>query len=158
MGASVLISLSEEERTEFQRRCRSGTTPARIKERLSILLLADEGLSNEEIAGAMPVSAHKAGRWRNRFADSGLAGIEKDRPRGGNHGGANSAEQAVLRQKIIDTTAIPGEPVSYYEICRLRSFGKIALRTLPSMGKPTDNRCSWPLLLLAFAKRCPLRV
>lgn len=104
MGASVLVLLSDAERAEFQRQCRSGKTPTRIRERLSIILLADEGLSNEEIAEIMPVSAHKAGRWRNRFAEQGLSGIEKDRPRGGNHGGADSAKQAVLRQKIIDKT------------------------------------------------------
>lgn len=104
MPAPVLISLSEDERMEFHRRCRSGKTPARIKERLSIVLLADEGLSNGEISKCVPVSAHKIGRWRNRFAELGLAGIEKDLPRGGNHGGADSAKQAKLRTKIIALT------------------------------------------------------
>lgn len=104
MAAQTLISLSNVERAEFQRLCRSGKTPGRLKERLSIILLADEGLSNGEIAQLMPVSAHKAGRWRNRFAQDGLASLERDRPRGGNHGGANAQEQALLRQKVIETT------------------------------------------------------
>lgn len=99
--SAAIINLSEDERSEFQRRCCSGKTPARIKERLSIVLLADEGLNNVEIANHMPVSSHKVAPWRNRFADHGMAGIEKDLPRGANHGGANSASQAKLRQKIL---------------------------------------------------------
>lgn len=104
MAAPTLICLSDDERTEFLRRCRSGMTPARLKERLSIVLLADEGLSNGEIADLLPISAHKAGRWRNRFAEQGLSALEKDRPRGGNHGGADSSQQALLRQKVIEMT------------------------------------------------------
>jgi len=33
-----------------------------------------------------------------------MSGIEKDLPRGANHGGDNSAEQAALRQMIIEAT------------------------------------------------------
>lgn len=104
MPAPVVIALTDEEREEFRRRCRSGKTPARLKERLSIVLFADEGLSNNQIAECLPFSAHKIGRWRNRFAESGLKGIEKDLPRGGNHGGADSKKQARLRKQIIEYT------------------------------------------------------
>lgn len=104
MPAPTAISLTEEERTEFQRLCRSKKTPARLIERLSIVLLADEGLSNGEIHERLPFGIHKIARWRNRFAESGLKGIEKDLPRGGNHGGADSAKQARLRKRIIDYT------------------------------------------------------
>lgn len=102
--SAAIINLSDDERTEFHRRCRSGKTPVRIKERLSIVLLADEGLSNVEISNHMPVSPHKVARWRNRFVEHGLVGIEKDLPRGANHGGANSTKQAKLRQEIIKLT------------------------------------------------------
>lgn len=104
MPAPIAIALTNEERTEFHRCCRSGKTPARLKERLSIVLLADEGLSNVEISERLPFSVHKIARWRNRFAESGLKGIEKDLPRGANHGGADSKKQARLRQKIIEYT------------------------------------------------------
>lgn len=104
MPAPVTITLSEEERKEFHRLCRSGKTPARLKERLSIVLLADEGLSNAEISEQLPFGIHKIARWRNRFAESGLKGIEKDLPRGANHGGADSAAQARLRKRVIEYT------------------------------------------------------
>ena len=75
-----------------------------MKQRLSIALLADEGLTNAEIAKHVPLNVQTIGRWRNRFAESGLAGIEKDRPRGANHGGADSAKQTILRKKVIKWT------------------------------------------------------
>jgi transposase len=98
------ICLSEDEREEYQRITRSGSTSIRLRERLCIVLLADEGLSNQEIAQHMPVSAHKAGRWRNRFVELGLSGLEKNLPRGSNHGGAKTKKQTQLRQAIIDKT------------------------------------------------------
>lgn len=104
MGAPAAVVLSSEEREEYERLCRSGMTSARLKERLTIILLADEGLNNGEIAKRLPVSAHKAGRWRNRFADKGIAGIEKDLPRGDNYGGKDVQQQAQLRRQIIEKT------------------------------------------------------
>lgn len=104
MPAPIVITLTEEERIEFHRRCRSGTTATRIKERLSIVLLANEGMSNDEIVKVVPFGIHKIARWRNRYAELGLEGIEKDLPRGANHGGANSEKQAKLRQRIIRYT------------------------------------------------------
>ncbi len=104
MGAPAAIVLSPEEREAYERLCRSGMTPVRLKERLSIILLADEGLNNGDIAKRLPVSAHKAGRWRNRFIDEGIAGIEKDLPRGGNYAGKDVEQQAHLRRQIIEKT------------------------------------------------------
>jgi hypothetical protein len=52
----------------------------------------------------LPFGILKIERWRNRFTESGLKGIEQYLPRGGNHGGADSAKQALLRKRIIDYT------------------------------------------------------
>lgn len=104
MPASLLVELSDDERKDFRRRCRSGKTAARVKERLSIILLADEGLTNQEIAEHMPVSAHKASRWRKRYHEHGLAGIIKDKPRGATMYGSASEDHAQLRHIILEKT------------------------------------------------------
>ncbi len=104
MGAPTAIVLLDEEREEYERLYYSGMTAVRLKERLAIILLADEGLNNGEISEHLPVSAHKAGRWRNRFADEGLDGLEKNLLRGGNNGGKDTQKQAQLRRKIIEKT------------------------------------------------------
>ena len=94
MPASVIIELTDEERRECHRRCRSGKTAVRVKERLSIILLADEGLSNTEVAEHVPLSAHAIGRRRKRFSEEGLAGIEKNKPRGLTMNPSKNAEYA----------------------------------------------------------------
>lgn len=104
MPAPILIELTEVERKEFHRLCRSGKTPVRMKERLSIALLADEGLSNTEIAEHIPLSAHAIGRWRKRFSENGIKGIEKNLPRGLTRNGSKNASYAKLRQQIIEIT------------------------------------------------------
>jgi transposase len=48
-----------------------------------MILFAAEGMSNKGIAMEMGGKAHTVGRWRSRFAELRLAGIEKDLPRGG---------------------------------------------------------------------------
>lgn len=56
--------------------------PARLVERARIVLLAADGLRNEEIAPQLHVNVKTVGLWRRRFVEGGLAAIQKDRPRG----------------------------------------------------------------------------
>lgn len=104
MGAPIRIVLQDDERKKYERQCRSGKTAARLKERLRIVLLAADGLDNGEIAERLLISAHKAGRWRKRYAEQGISGIEKNLPRGKNHGGKDTQAQARLRQAVIAKT------------------------------------------------------
>ena len=104
MPASILMELTDEERKEFHRRCRSGKIAVRVKERLSIMLLADEGSTNTEIAENVPLSAHAIGRRRKRFSEEGLSGIEKNKPRGLTMNPSKNADHAKLRQQIVEIT------------------------------------------------------
>jgi len=54
----------------------SATIEARIKERAKIILLAHEGKTNKEIAEFMHTREATIGKWRSRFIQSGLAGLE----------------------------------------------------------------------------------
>ena len=67
-------------------------------------LTGSRRIPNSHIATRLKIDVNKVGRWRNRFAERRLAGIEKDLPRGANHGGKNSAAQARLRSTIIAMT------------------------------------------------------
>jgi transposase len=62
---------------------RSRTASRRQCERAQMILLAAEGFSNADIATELGVKPHTVGRWRNRFVEGRLSGIEKDQPRGG---------------------------------------------------------------------------
>jgi len=104
MPAPTIIELTEQERQEFHRLCRSGKTPVRLKERLSIVLLADEGLTNVEIAQFVPMNSHSVARWRNRFIEGGYDAIAKNRARGATMNGALNDSYAKLRKRIIEVT------------------------------------------------------
>ena len=104
MRKAAVINLSVQEKRKLQGFVSSRTTPVRLVERSRIVLLAHAGCSNQEIAKELEIGENKVGRWRNRYARYGLKGIEKDKPRGANHGGKDSGEQARLREKVIELT------------------------------------------------------
>ncbi|AGW95368.1 endonuclease DDE [Ralstonia pickettii DTP0602] len=76
------IMLTDEERTKLTRLVRSKLTSVRLAQRARIVLLAANGLQNKDIAEQLGVGRVQVSRWRERYAQSGLAGIERDLPRG----------------------------------------------------------------------------
>lgn len=83
MRVAVAIVLEADERGLLERLSRSRSTPVRLAERSKIVLLAAEGRTNGEIAEELGITRQKVGRWRDRYHELGLAGIEKDAPRPG---------------------------------------------------------------------------
>ena len=62
------IRLSAAERQALATLQRAGKTPQQAVRRVSILLLADEGLSNQAIADQVGTSRNLVQKWRKRFA------------------------------------------------------------------------------------------
>ena len=77
------IVLSDEEREVLDELIRSKLTSVRLALRARIVLLAAFGLQNKDIALALEVGRIQVSRWRERYLESGLEGIERDLPRGG---------------------------------------------------------------------------
>ncbi len=77
------IRLTKKERTTLQNWSKGRRISVRQRDRAMMMLLAADGMSNQEIAIEIGVKPHTVGRWRSRFAELRLAGIEKDLPRGG---------------------------------------------------------------------------
>jgi hypothetical protein len=76
------IVLSDEERGELERRVACYTLPFKVVQRAKMILYAAEGQSNAEIARRLETAAEVVGRWRKRFFEQRLAGLE-DRERAG---------------------------------------------------------------------------
>ncbi len=83
MRVAPKIMLTEEERCELSKRVRSRLTSVRAVQRARIVLLAADGMQNQDIAQQLGVGRIQVSRWRDRYAQSGLAGIERDLPRAG---------------------------------------------------------------------------
>jgi Winged helix-turn helix len=76
------IELSDEERQLLEARGRKYTLPYRDVMRAQMILLATQGLRNDEIAGRLNTRREVVSEWRKRFFEHGLAGLE-ERPRRG---------------------------------------------------------------------------
>jgi transposase len=76
------IVLSAEQRRELAERSRRYTLSYRDVVRAKIVLLAAQDLDNDEIAARLDTRREIVSKWRKRFFDEGLAGLE-ERPRGG---------------------------------------------------------------------------
>lgn len=76
------IELSEDERRELQFIARQYTLPYRDVIRAKIILLAAEGWSNKQIAQRLDAPRQIVSKWRKRFYEHGLAGLE-EQPRPG---------------------------------------------------------------------------
>jgi transposase len=96
--------LEPERREELERLARGRRVPVRLAERARVVLLAADGKDNQEIAEAMGMSRQKAGRWRDRYAELGLAGIERDAPRPGRKRRVGEERRAAVVRKTLGET------------------------------------------------------
>jgi len=76
------IALTSEEKAELESLARRYTAPYGAVVRAKVVLFAAQGLSNDEIARRLDLPREKVSKWRKRFWEEGLAGLE-DRPREG---------------------------------------------------------------------------
>lgn len=82
MRVAPEIVLTEEERAELTKLVRSKLTSVRLVQRSQIVLLAADGAQNKDIAVQLGIGREQVARWRGRYAQMRLAGIERDLPRG----------------------------------------------------------------------------
>lgn len=82
MRVAPAIVLTNEEHAELTKRVRSKLSSVRLALRARIVLLAADGMQNKDIAQELGVGRVQVSRWRERYAQSRLAGIERDLPRG----------------------------------------------------------------------------
>ena len=76
------IELTDEQEVELTRLSRSKRTSVRLAQRAQIVLLAAQGFQNKDIAEQLGIGRVQVARWRERYLESGLQGIERDLPRG----------------------------------------------------------------------------
>jgi putative transposase len=80
---SYAVHLSPTERGQLLTQVNRGMQRARVLTRARILLLADEQLSDEEIAETLQVSRGTTFQVRRRYCQEGLEAALHDRPRSG---------------------------------------------------------------------------
>jgi transposase len=78
-----IIQLTDGGRETLEQWVRSRTTPQRLVERARIVLSSAAGQSNAEICRLLSISHPTVTLWLNRFEESGVDGLIRDRPRSG---------------------------------------------------------------------------
>ena len=101
MRVAPTIVLTVEQEKELTRLSRSNTTSVRLARRAKIVLLASSGYDNTQIAEELDVGRVQVGRWRERYACDGLAGIEQDLPRGGRKPTVDAQELVRLTARTL---------------------------------------------------------
>ncbi len=76
------IILTADEKQELMARARKYTLPYFQVQRAKMILLAAEGIDNDEIARRLETRREVVWQWRKRFYEKRLAGLE-ERPRPG---------------------------------------------------------------------------
>ena len=95
------IILDPDQKQLLEQQSRARSLPARQVERARIVLRAADGWQNKEIAAELGITPEKAARWRDRFLDSGMAGLRQDAPRSGR---PQSLPADIEKQVIEKTT------------------------------------------------------
>jgi len=99
MRIAPTIKLTAQERKALTRLVRGRRTEVRVVKRAQIVLAAARGLENWQIAQELEVTPETVGRWRSRFAEKRLVGIEKDLPRGGRTPSTRSKVEGLIIRK-----------------------------------------------------------
>lgn len=106
MRVAPAIKLTDAERKKLKSIAGSPRQPLRLVQRANIVLMAERGLENGEIAQRLNVSIPLVGRWRRRYAAGSFAGIEKDKTRApGKPKTAPALVQTILDKTMQETPA-----------------------------------------------------
>ncbi|MCY3924264.1 MAG: IS630 family transposase [bacterium] len=103
---AAALEVSRDQRAELEAMSRSGLLPHRVVVQAGALLLAADGVANEEIARRCGAAPNTVRRWRRRFAESGAAAVGAVAPgRGRPRAIGDEAEAAI----VADTVAAAPE-------------------------------------------------
>ena len=81
---ATTVLLTEEERAELDALARSTKTEHRLRQRARIVLLAAEGVATRAIGREVGCTTGTASKWRVRYAERRLAGLDETGNRGNN--------------------------------------------------------------------------
>src|SRR3954465_15417565 len=93
------VALGKNEKGALEQWVRGRSLPARLVERARIVLRAAAGLQDQQIASELGITPEKAARWRNRYLDGGIKGLEKDASRPGRPRIISTAQTAEVIHK-----------------------------------------------------------
>ncbi len=138
MIRAQVIELSVEERTELVRRARRARTEVRDAVRARIVLAAARGTPNQQIADREGVHVDTVRKWRSRFAERRLDGLD-DLPRPGRPRVFGPAIVAEVKALACQLPAETGAPLSRWSHAELAAEA-VTRRIVDSVSVSTVRR------------------
>jgi transposase len=146
------VDLTAEERTTLEQLVQRGKSSARKLTRARILLQADEGLTDEEIASALTVSIATIERTRQRFVEANLEALN-ELPRPGGQRKLSGKQEAHLIA-VACTPAPSGQDpwtlqlladkaveLGFAESIARETVRQVLKKTLSNRGCPSSGVC-----------------
>jgi transposase len=96
MRKTAVVQLTDEQRTDLSQRLERNPLTGRQRRRHQILLLADQGLTDEQIAQATGAGLSTVGRLRKRCVQEGLLAALAEKPRPGVPAKLDGKQQALI--------------------------------------------------------------
>jgi transposase len=103
MRVAQSIKLTENEIKTLTSWSRGRRTPTRLMKRAKMVLMAAEGEQDKTIAESLGIDRRQVSRWRRRFIEKRLTGIEKDLPRGGRKATKREQMAPLIIEKTTQT-------------------------------------------------------
>ena len=103
MRVAQSIELTESENKTLTMWSRGRRTAVRVMKRAKIILLAAKGEQNKTIAERLGMDRGQVSRWRRRFVEKRVAGIEKDLARGGRKATQREQVAPVIIERTTQT-------------------------------------------------------
>src|SRR5437667_1219861 len=130
MRIAPAITLTGEQRKQLESWARGRSLPRRLGERAQMILLASEGRQNKEIARTLRRGRQGVARWRQRFIERGLAGIEKDAPRPGRKPKLSAARVEEIVRKTTQETPSQATHWSTRSMARAAGVSEATVRRI----------------------------
>jgi transposase len=141
----VAIDLTDAERAQLESWARRRTSAQALALRSRIVLLADEGLNNSEIAARLGIAVGSARKWRNRFAAHRLDGL-LDEPRPGRPRTISDDRVEEVVIKTLETTPTDATHWSTRSMAREVGLTQSAvLRIWRAFGLQPHRQETWKL-------------
>jgi transposase len=136
-GKAAKITLTERQQDILQTFSRSVTAPSCLRQRASIIVLAFDGLRNQDIAPRVGLTHRQVGRWRRRWAnawdqlieieccESGAAlrraieAVLRDEPRPGAPGKFTPEQVTQILALACEPPAKSGRPITHWTVQEL---------------------------------------
>lgn len=114
MRSQATLIVSEAQRAELEAWIRRGCTPQKQVLRARMILMSADGVPTGEIVRRLGTTVPTLSRWRRRYAEAGIDGLKKDKPR---KPGKPPVPQAKVRQVLALTMQPPPDGADHWT-CR----------------------------------------